>query len=605
MIGRWSRVFAICVLTALAGAATVRAQEAGVELRLGATTLEPGEAVDVQLICRNTGQPDAAPKANVPDGLRLELTNPTPSVFQSMSFVNGRQTSTVTYTYAMRLTALKEGTYELGPVEVQAGGASYQSDRVRVVVQASESDPGMRGDRFMFADITIHPRTVYISQTVTASLTIGMRKVEIGGRTYPLDLIRNVLSLRESQLGVFADGSYTKSETRIRDSQGQLRLYEIFRIRKEITADRVGELQVGPVFLKADYPTQLSRDWFGRLEVASSQRETARADAVTVTVLAPPDEGRPDSFNGAIGVYTMQVDAKPTHVELGQPVTLTITIQGNPLESVAGPDLASQPELASRFDFTGDELIGDIESGQKVFRRAVFPRQVGEQTIPSITWSFFNPDAQTYTVLQSDPIPITVDPSTASSATALAPMTVPASRDSGSTELKPLSGGIAPNYVDPEELLESNDVAWTPVWTGSVIIPPALWMGLALVVRRRRRLEADAGLARRKRARRAAMRRMQAALHNGHAGEQLQRLAGALTGFVTDRLDLPPGEVTPGDVRCAMVEHGVDLQLVDEVSGFLELCDAARYAPGQTSTSPSDAAKRVRTWVDRIERATA
>src|ERR1700675_1035475 len=53
------------------------AQEAGVELRLESTTLEVGEAVDAQLICTNTGQPEM-PQLSVPAGLDLQITNPAP-----------------------------------------------------------------------------------------------------------------------------------------------------------------------------------------------------------------------------------------------------------------------------------------------------------------------------------------------------------------------------------------------------------------------------------------------------------------------------------------------------------------------------------------------
>lgn len=583
------------------GPRPVSAQNAGVELRLSATTLEPGESVDAQLVCRNTGQPQA-PQAKVPDGLRLEITNPTPAVMQSMSIVNGRQTSMVTYTFSMRLTALKEGMYDLGPVTVEAGGTTYQTALARVVVQATAASSRPRGDGYIFAEIAVSPDTVYISQTATAILTIGMRQVELGGRTYPVDLIRDVLSLRESQLSVFADGNYSKSQTRLRDSTGQLRIYEVFRITKEIRAEQVGKLLVGPVFLKANYPTRLSRDWFGRLEVAASQRETARADVVEVTVLAPPDEGRPPTFNGAIGTYTLAVEARPTQVELGQPITLALIIRGEPLENVAGPPLPLQPELSSRFDFTTDEIIGDVESGSKVFRRAIFPRQVGEQTVPSITWSYFDPATRGYVTLRSEPIAIQVNPSVpaadvASSANGSAP-----SREPAVTDLKPLTGGIAPNYVEPEQLLASDDFPWTPALAGTVALPPVVWLGTVAVLYRRRRLQGETGLLRRRRARRQARRRLAQAARLAEPGAALETLAGALRGYVADRFDLPPGEVTPEDVRAVLMERGFVNGLVGEIGEFLDACEAARYAPGTALTDPAQAGRNVNRWIESIER---
>jgi hypothetical protein len=412
-----------------------------------------------------------------------------------------------------------------------------------------------------------------------------------------------VLDGRGSQLSVFEGGRATGSESWLTDSKGERHRYEIFRVRRELRAEEVGQTLIGPVFLRANYPTAVGRGFFGRSEITRSRKETARADAVVVEVKAPPPEGRPPEFTGAIGQYTMAVTAKPTRIEQGQPVTLIISIEGSPLEGVAGPDLASQPELASRFDFSRDELVGDLERGAKVFRAAIFPKQEGGQTIPPISWAFFNPRDERYETLISKPVGITVDPpSAASIAITLAD---DAELRSNGTGLTLAAGGLSPNYIAPDAVLASQSFRMTAPWAAAVVVPPILYVLVTLTTAHRARLRADVGFARRRRAGRRARRLIKRAMAQGEPARQVHGLAEAMIGYLSDRFDLPPGELTPEEVRGLLTEHGAEPSLASDIAGFVENRDAVRYAPSAAGDlSPVDAGARVIQWIKRIERTT-
>ncbi|MGB2985089.1 MAG: BatD family protein, partial [Phycisphaerae bacterium] len=433
--------------------------------------------------------------------------------------------------------------------------------------------------------------------------TFGIRKVEIGGRIFNMDLLRDVLDQRASQLSVFADGRVRRTETWLTDSNGGRHRYEVFRVTKEVRAEEVGDALVGPVFLKVNYPTAVRRGFFGSTEVTRVRKETARAEVITIEVKAPPEEGRPADYTGAIGKFTIKVSAKPTHVEQGQPVTLTIAIEGVPLEGVAGPDLTRQPELASRFDYTKDELVGDVERGAKVFRRAIFPKQAGEQTVPPISWSFFDPRQEQYISLASDTINITVDPPSARTTTIVL-SDKPDNKPKGTT-LTVLTGGISPNFVDAEDVLADQSFALTLPWIASLIASPLAWLVVTATRRHRARLKADVGFARRRRAQREAHARIKLALRNGEAAEQLHGLAKAMTGYLADRFGPEPGTLTPSDVQSLLSANGIEEAMVTQIEDFLERCDASRFAPGTMGAlSPSQAATTLRGWIKRIERGT-
>lgn len=577
------------------------AQDQSAELVFDSVALEVGEAVDGQLVLTNLGEP-ALPTLVAPPGLELQITNPRPSQSSQMSVINGRRSQRITYVYALRLTAKKEGVHSLGPFTVTSGGAAHRTNALNITVKPATAASRALGDQYLFAKIDVTQTALYVTQSFTATLTIGVRKLEIDGRLTEVGSLLQFIDGRASELSRFGT-NFSSSEMTLSDSTGTKHPYMIYRNSVEIRGEQVGTLTVGPVFLKMNYPTQLSRGVFGGVEASKSRKETARAAAIDLEVKGPPEQGRPADYTAAIGQYKFRIDVKPNRVELGRPFTLSLTITGTPLDGVAGPQLSRYSELVSRFDFAADELTGDVEGGAKVFRRAIFPKQQGEQTIPSLSWSYFDPTSEKYITLTSDPIPVIIDPPPAGASPTMVELPH-AGTENNKNGLTVLTGGIAPNYVDATAVLADHSLSLQAAPTAGLLLgPPLVWLSVVLVTRHRRRLTSDIGFRRGRSARRTALSRMDAALRQTNPADQWSGLAHALTGFLCDRLNLPPGERTPAEVRDLLHERGTVDPLADEIVGFLQSCDAVRYAPGAVgSTSPAQMVSKLRVWLDAIER---
>ena len=578
----------------------VAGQRGSIELQVRAGAMEVGEATTIQLVCHNTGVP-SVPQAVIADGLDLRLLNTTPSFSSMTRIINGRRSSEETHTFTMKLTALKAGTHTLGPITVTAGGRTYSTEPKLIVVRRTDVASEPNGDRFIFADLRVEPRSLYVTQTYTATLTFSIRKVEIDGRIQNLDMLRHVLDLSSSQLSVFERGRAQRSERWLVDSNRKRHRYEVFRVVQKIRAEEVGEIMVGPVFLKANYPTRVRRGFFGSIEVSRYREEFARAAGISVTIKAPPQEGRPPSYNGAIGRFILDVSARPNRVEQGEPITLTVAIRGAPLGGVAGPDLTGHPELASRFDFTKDELVGDLEGNSKVFRRAIFPKQSGRQTIPPLIWSYFDPNIEQYLTLESPSIDITVDPRL--DAGTIIALPDAATSETPETKLKLLSGGISPNFLDADAVLRDQAFELTTPWLASMIASPFAWLAITLLASHRARIRSDGGFARRRRASREARKRIHNAGKSGDVPQQMSALAGAITHYVSDRYGLGAGTLTADDVSGVLRSKGVEKSLVTDIVEFLEKCDAVRYTPGALgSMSPGVAATDAHRWIVQLQR---
>lgn len=126
-------------------------------------------------------------------------------------------------------------------------------------------------------------------------------------------------------------------------------------------------------------------------------------------VLPLPTEGKPAGFSGAIGKFDLQVKAQPTEVGPGDPITLTMTVQGSGnFDRVEAPVLSRSEGWKSYSPSSKMTPGARVGQGSKVFEQAIVAKDMDQTIIPPLSFSFFDPEAGTYQTLQSDPIPLRV-----------------------------------------------------------------------------------------------------------------------------------------------------------------------------------------------------
>lgn len=124
-------------------------------------------------------------------------------------------------------------------------------------------------------------------------------------------------------------------------------------------------------------------------------------------VLPLPDSGKPAGFTGAIGDFAMEVTGSPLMVEVGEPITLTMTISGkgnfNRVEAPVFPEGPAWKTYSPTSAFDADNAKYE---GAKSFEQAIVVKQGGVSAIPSLSFSYFNPAEKKYVTIKSDPIPL-------------------------------------------------------------------------------------------------------------------------------------------------------------------------------------------------------
>jgi len=147
-------------------------------------------------------------------------------------------------------------------------------------------------------------------------------------------------------------------------------------------------------------------------EGSPSKPVKASFPEMTIEIKPFPKENMPPSFNGALGNYTMELQSiSPLTTNLGETIKLKMTITGKgPLNTVEAPDIECQPGFSGFFEFSDLPPAVILKENSKAFVIELRPLSSVIGEIPPIVFSFFDPNTETYTTLQSKSFPLKIIP---------------------------------------------------------------------------------------------------------------------------------------------------------------------------------------------------
>lgn len=129
------------------------------------------------------------------------------------------------------------------------------------------------------------------------------------------------------------------------------------------------------------------------------------APEFTIDVRALPDAGRPDSFSGAVGNYEFKATASPLDIAIGDLVTLTYTVSGEPLpEGFRPPALRGTAQIKA---YEVKPVPAESSAAAHVFRQVVVPAEASVAAVPAVTFSYFDGRQGVYRTLSAGPFPLT------------------------------------------------------------------------------------------------------------------------------------------------------------------------------------------------------
>jgi hypothetical protein len=542
------------------------------------TAIYPGEAFQYSIVVEGGAKPSRI------DISPLKEFDPAP-VGDGTSYNQINDQVSISYSSNYQITAKQAGTMHLPPVTVVVGGKTYTTNAVDVTV----SQPGST-DR-MSVEFTVSDSKCYVGQpivmTVRWIVSARWQNVAFDVPVFesPDFLIEEVASAGAPVQQNLIDGVPTAVKGVRQSIKGMDS--EVYTFSKVLIPQRAGRIRLNPVAVSTNLAV-------GRVRTNSVfnpysikyERVSVQSEPVELEVLPVPEEGKPAEFYGLVGPYTISASAAPTKVSVGDPITLTIRIGGNPyLKPVQWPGLEQVPELAANFKIPAEKASPTIEDGQKVFTQTLRANVATVSQVPPIPLAFFDSQSGKYVVARTDPIPLEVAPTKIlTNADVEAASSGSTSGDGGAKYLSPVQAvrqGLSANYYGPEVLTDQRfslaTAVLNPVYAAIWFIPFVALVVSAVVRLAGRTSPESLARKRRRQAADLALRRLKAAA-SADDRQRPEQLLDAMKTYIGDRFDRVAASLTADDCRDAVVQAVDDAALALRYRDLIAACEGARYA---------------------------
>ncbi|MFP2912725.1 BatD family protein [Pyxidicoccus sp. 3LFB2] len=551
---------------------------------------------------------DVPPNAQVklPESEDFEVLSSSRSSQRSISLSGGGPAVIQDITrYVMVMRPTRAGRLKIPPAQLTARGKTYRTQPVEISVRtgrlgsAPSSQPGSslpdpfanapsaakpdpfgdelaedeptipRGDSDLFLRSSLDRDDVFVGEQVTLSLYIYSR----------VDL-SSVDSVTMPKL----EGFWTEEVESPTQLSGEQKIvdgipYRAYLLRRRaLFPVKSGTLSITPA--EADITT-------GFLFAGHRVHRVSNGLKVKVKPLPP---GAPQGMaNAHVGTWRLSMDVSQTRVELGQPVTVKVILEGvGNVKNVTPPRLTG-PAALKIYDPTTTDKVAPQRNrvqGRRVVEYLVMPQRTGTFTLPALEFPYFDPRAQSYEVARTDPVTITVEAG-AGGVSAL-PSSPSQMADAANEQKNVLTaGGLRPvryqaNFVAPTE----------PPWkrgffVPAVLAPLGLLLGVALIGGVRGKLATRTVADRGRQQAKAARKRLAEAekLQGGaNVGAFYAEVEKALHGFLEARLGVPVGGLTRDVLTERLAAAGADAERRSKVLFVLEACDLGRYGGGGNPT---------------------
>lgn len=519
------------------------------------------------------------------------LFGPASSTMMSSVLINGKMASETTTTFTFTLSAKKEGTFNIAPATIRAKGANYTSNAVVVKVlpedKTNQTQPGSNREEAASAP-SLSKDAIFARMSVSKTKVYEQEGILLSFKIYSLyNTDFRAVKFPEFE-GFLSQEIEFQPQWTLETVNG--RNYRSAVLKQVILyPQRSGKLTIegGKLDVVVEIPTphrvrSIFDDFF---DATQSINKTLSAPPVTITV-EPLPAGKPASFSGAVGQYSMTTSISTDHVKANEGVTIKVAITGNGnIKLIKNPEVAF-PNDFEIYDPTFESSIKTTQSGTTGTRSIEYfaiPRFAGDFTIPEIKFSYFDPKTGKYNTLTGGPYQLHVDKGEGEEG-GNAPVV---SNFTNKESVKYLGQDIRYLKVKGFHFAKKNELFFGSfIYVMCYVFPLLLFILFFIVYRKQVKENANLALVRTKKANKIAVRRLKIAgklLKENKKEAFYDEVLRAVWGYLSDKLNIPQASLTKDNVEAELLEYGVDEPLINEFMEVLNTCEFARYAPAQAS----------------------
>jgi predicted house-cleaning noncanonical NTP pyrophosphatase (MazG superfamily) len=331
-----------------------------------------------------------------------------PSQSINNSWINGVRTYSKTYSYF--LAPKKRGKFTIGQSTIEIEGDTYKTLPLTIEVTAAIDKPKDPNDPNYIASKNIHlvaevsKTNPYLNEAITV-----VYKLYISPNT-GVDTWREIDNPRYVD---FWSQNIDVKELKLVNSTYNGEDYRYVVLRKVVLyPQKTGKLDIEPLSLdiKVRVPTN-RRNIFGDREMKSVHR-TVSAGSRTINVKPLPEAGRPLDFSGAVGNFDFKVTTNKDELKATEALQARVEVSGKGNLKLFDLPKLTLPSSLEVYEPEHKENVSTNLSGMRGSisdSYTIVPTYQGKYPIPSVSFSYFDIDANSYKTITSNELIIDVN----------------------------------------------------------------------------------------------------------------------------------------------------------------------------------------------------
>lgn len=578
-----SQLLAAAFTLLLCGHSFADQLEVEIEALVSPDTIGLEEQAVMEVIVTSTDQNIDAPK--IPTLPMFDIYSQGRS--SNISIVNGAVSASMTYRFI--LTPKKAGTYPIDQIAIVYKNKRYVAPAIQITVldkgvatpkeleEQAEDESGGNRDYFLEGHIdNSHP---FVGQQITYTLKFFIA-------------VQNFGSPELSEPSTTGFWSEVLGNKPVYFQSINNRRYKVVERKYALFPTQTGELTIGRALIRTTVASRNNSrdpfDVFGNV-FGRGTDVTVRSKPITINVNPLPNEGKPRDFSGTVGKFSITSTIDKREVEVNQPVTIVLKITGvGNVKSVAEPKMPELPDFRIYRSSSNENMtkLNDLLGGTKVFEEVFIPGRPGEQEIPAISYTYFDPEVGKYRTIKTKPYNIKVlKPEGYASSPDVPYQPTELAIGSEARDIRFIKSDLGDTQPIDQILLLS------PIYVIVNGLPLAVLAGLVIIRKRRERLQADIGYARSRTASKAARKRLAKArtlAKTETLTEFYAELNLVLIAYIADKLNISPYGLTSDRISSLLQEKNAAPELIEEILEIIHQCDFARFASASLSQSDID-----------------
>lgn len=555
----------------------------------------------------NTQDVEDFKAGNIPSGLEL-IAGPYTSQQSSYQMINGHTSSSSSITFTFTLYAGKDGSFVVSPAHARIRGKWVASRPVRITVSGRarngggapqmHQDAGGQQEEIAPAGSAITGKDLFIKVTANKYRVHEQEPVLLTYKVYTLVDLTQLEGKMPDLTGFHSQEIPLPQQKSFHVERVNGRPYRCVTWSQYLMYPQMtGALKIPSITFKGIVVQQNRNvDPFEAFFNGGSGYVEVKRNIVApgVDIQVDPLPAKPVGFSGGVGKFSISAKLDKNEVKAGDPVTLRVVISG-----LGNLKLIKQPvvEFPKGFDKYDPKITDKTKltnagvGGSMVYDYLAVPRNQGTYTIPSVSFIYYDVNANAYKTLHTQQFFVHVAPGDGK----------------GSSESfdNPEDNDIHALKTGPSDSTSVGDffLGSAAYWI-SLLLPLIAFVVLLIIFRQRAIENADVVKMRGKRANKIARKRLKKAsrlMFEHNSAEFYDEVLRALWGYVSYKLNMPVESLSKENIKEKLASRGVNEDIIGKFISALEECEFERYAPGDEAGNMEKTFQSAMTAIIEIE----